>query len=316
MKFNKETPIYKLTALGLRDLTVAIVIGTILFFPLYLFNEIYTTVKIECKVSQLPENDQALKNWYENNGIKEVEIERDKNALIINYKKKFPEIFNSPKWDFPDALQFEELGYREARVLKLSEGFTPSFNIPAFIVPVIMCSQIGFLLVGLWRIRKLKRDNETGAFAGLRFNLPGKILFGFIAGICLVSFGLLYDLIGKYFFGFQPEILDIWKEAKNFSNEIKFLVIILGVIVAPICEEIFFRGAVLRSFAQNEFLVFGVIFSSVMFAAIHFDFASFPAYFIFGVVLALTSWKTNSLVPAIIAHAINNAIAFYLLYAW
>ncbi len=301
--------------LGSKDLTLAILIGTVLFFPLYFFNEIHTTVKIECEVSQLPENDVGLENWYENNGIKEVEIERDKNALIINYKKKFPEIFNSKKWDFPNALQFEELGYREARVLKLSEGFTPSFNIPAFIVPVMMCSQIGFLLVGLWRIRKLKRENETGAFAERRFNLPGKILFGFIAGICLVSFGLLYDFIAKYFFGFQPEILDMWKEVKTFSNEIKFLVIFLGVAIAPICEEIFFRGAVLRSFAQKGFLAFGIIFSSLMFAVIHFDFPLFPAYFIFGVVLALTYWKTNSLIPAILAHAINNAVAFYLLYA-
>ena len=78
MELNKrKNNLYRLVFSSLNDLTIAVVIGTILFLPLYLINEIYTTVKIEYKFSQLPGNDSELKNWYESNGIKQVEIERD-----------------------------------------------------------------------------------------------------------------------------------------------------------------------------------------------------------------------------------------------
>jgi hypothetical protein len=91
----------KLVFLGSRDLTLAILIGTIFFLPFYLINEIYTTVNIEYEFSHLPESDAELENWYRNIGIKEVKIDRSENKIIISYKKRLQEMLN-PDWTFPD----------------------------------------------------------------------------------------------------------------------------------------------------------------------------------------------------------------------
>ena len=142
-----------------------------------------------------------------------------------------------------------------------------------------------------------------------------KLAIGIFAGAGIILIGLLYDLLFRTLFGSQADISGIWNETKKFSPEVKNFIIFAGVIIAPICEEIFFRGALFKSFKDNGYTAFGILFSSLMFAAVHFDPYSFPLYFIFGIALSYTYLKTNSLISAMIAHAINNAVAFYLLYA-
>lgn len=131
----------------------------------------------------------------------------------------------------------------------------------------------------------------------------------------IVLIGLAYDLLFRTLFGSQADISGIWNETKKFSPESKIFIIFAGVIIAPVCEEMFFRAALFKSFKDNGYALFGILFSSLMFAAVHFDPYSFPIYLIFGAALAYLYLKTNSLTSSIIAHAINNAVAFYLLYA-
>jgi membrane protease YdiL (CAAX protease family) len=316
MSFNDEKPkLYKLIFLGLKDLTLAVFIGIIIFLPFYGFNNIRTLTQIECNFSELPENDLALRNWYQSSGITEVKIERDENKLTVTYKKGLTDNPNS-NWIFPPPEKLNELGYKQPSHLKFDDAFSPSFNISSFISPVIICSQIGFLLVGLWRMRQLKKEAQVSSIKAQRKTTLLKILTGIFAGSIIVLFGFLYDLVFRSLLGFQPDASGIWNETKSLNAEARTLIMFLGIIIAPICEEIFFRGGIFKSFAQKGYVIFGVLFSSLIFATVHFDILSFPVYFVFGVILALTYLKTNFLVSSIIAHAINNAVAFYLIYAW
>jgi uncharacterized protein len=91
---------------------------------------------------------------------------------------------------------------------------------------------------------------------------------------------------------------------------------LLIVVVAPICEEIFFRGfffAGMRS--RLPFWAAGAI-SAALFGAVHLSDANLVAGLqlaILGFILAAVYERTDSLWSNIAVHAFNNAIAFAIL---
>lgn len=88
----------------------------------------------------------------------------------------------------------------------------------------------------------------------------------------------------------------------------------LGVVViAPIAEEVFFRGLLLRSLTRRYTDRVAIAVSALIFAASHFKLAQLPALFAVGVVLAALATHHRRLGPAIIAHMAFNATAVVML---
>ena len=90
------------------------------------------------------------------------------------------------------------------------------------------------------------------------------------------------------------------------------LLIITIVIIAPIGEELLFRGFLQKSLekAWND-VTRAILFSSLFFAVIHFNpFWIIQIYFL-GVLLGFLAWKTNSIIPCIIFHVIINATSLF-----
>lgn len=90
---------------------------------------------------------------------------------------------------------------------------------------------------------------------------------------------------------------------------------IAGVIVAPVTEEIFFRGYVFRAMAERKGTVRGVIYSSALFSLLHLNRAAFLPLAVGGSILAVSYRRTGDLWTPIIAHALNNAFSFSILLA-
>ena len=85
------------------------------------------------------------------------------------------------------------------------------------------------------------------------------------------------------------------------------------VIVAPIGEEIVFRGF-LQRFLEKYWkdITRAVLVTSLFFAMIHFNpFWTIQIYML-GVILGFLAWKTKSLIPSILLHIVNNGSAFIL----
>jgi len=91
--------------------------------------------------------------------------------------------------------------------------------------------------------------------------------------------------------------------------------IIVGVIFAPIVEEIFFRGFLFQGFRQKYGWVRGGLLSATVFAIGHLDPVSLIPTFILGVLLAYMYHRSNSVWPGIILHFLVNAFGFCSLYA-
>lgn len=94
------------------------------------------------------------------------------------------------------------------------------------------------------------------------------------------------------------------------------LVFLTVAIIAPVVEEIIFRGIILRGFLRRYSVVKALILSSLLFGFIHLNITQFITAFLVGLLLGWIYYKTNSLLFVILAHALHNAsfVIFYWLF--
>ncbi len=87
-------------------------------------------------------------------------------------------------------------------------------------------------------------------------------------------------------------------------------------VIAPIIEELIFRGLILQGFRRNYNGFVAVFMSALLFALFHLNPWQFPATFILGLLLGWLVVRTNSLFLAILGHSINNAMVLLTITYW
>ena len=87
-----------------------------------------------------------------------------------------------------------------------------------------------------------------------------------------------------------------------------FMQLAYAVILAPIFEEVIYRGLIISMLAPYGKTV-AVLVSALSFALMHGNVPQAISAFASGLVYALIAVKCNSVVPTIIIHAINNLLA-------
>ena len=85
-------------------------------------------------------------------------------------------------------------------------------------------------------------------------------------------------------------------------------------IVPAVLEEIFCRG-LLQGMLRRWGVWFSILLSSAVFTLLHGDISRMPAIFVLSICLGLMAYITNSLMPSMILHFMNNAMSFILLCA-
>ncbi len=81
------------------------------------------------------------------------------------------------------------------------------------------------------------------------------------------------------------------------------------VIAAPILEEFIFRGIILKGFLKNYSPSKAIIWSAVLFGLVHMNPWQFIGATAIGLIIGWLYWKSNSLIPGIILHFVNNLSA-------
>ena len=127
-----------------------------------------------------------------------------------------------------------------------------------------------------------------------------------------VSFILFIPLLFLVSFLIQY-ILPEYEQQKIVLNFKRTLLedkgILLDVLViAPIVEEIIFRGYIYRLLKSKIPIVFSMIISSTLFAIIHFNVLSYILLFVLSVFLTYTYERNGSIVCPIIIHSLFNLI--------
>ena len=91
----------------------------------------------------------------------------------------------------------------------------------------------------------------------------------------------------------------------------RFILLIAGAVLAPIVEEVAFRGILMRALQAQLGTIWAILISSAVFAILHPQLPmGFLSIFALGAGFAVLYRVTGSLWPAIIAHAVNNTLVF------
>jgi membrane protease YdiL (CAAX protease family) len=80
------------------------------------------------------------------------------------------------------------------------------------------------------------------------------------------------------------------------------------VVIAPLTEEILFRGLILQGFYRQYSAKVAVLVSALLFGAIHFNWQQIPGAAALGILLGWTLLKTGSILPCLFIHALNNGL--------
>jgi membrane protease YdiL (CAAX protease family) len=91
------------------------------------------------------------------------------------------------------------------------------------------------------------------------------------------------------------------------------LLVLIVVIAAPIVEELFYRGLLLRSLERRVGNGWAVVWCGLIFGASHFELLQLPALAVFGMVLALLAQRSGRLGPSIFAHMAFNGVTVFAL---
>jgi membrane protease YdiL (CAAX protease family) len=86
----------------------------------------------------------------------------------------------------------------------------------------------------------------------------------------------------------------------------------LLAIVAPVCEEVLFRGLIQRGYEQLGVRA-SIVITGLLFALFHQSLAQGLALIPLAILLSYVAWRTDSLPACILAHAVNNAPAALLI---
>ena len=84
-------------------------------------------------------------------------------------------------------------------------------------------------------------------------------------------------------------------------------------LLAPVCEELVFRGAILRallSWTPRHWVAIAI--SALLFALVHANPAQMPHAFVIGLLLGWLYYRTDSVVPGVVYHWVNNSVAYVL----
>ena len=86
------------------------------------------------------------------------------------------------------------------------------------------------------------------------------------------------------------------------------------VVIAPIAEEVLFRGYLLGKLRKHVPLWVAILVTSVLFGAVHLAWNVGVDVFALSIVLCLLRVSTGRLWPSILLHMLKNGIAFYFLF--
>lgn len=137
------------------------------------------------------------------------------------------------------------------------------------------------------------------------FSTLGMILLLFLA-FYLVN-GFYQYVITVFHLNLQTNDQLILQQSKD-APFTTYATLLASVLVAPICEETFFRGFVFAGFLNRMPVAVAIVLSSLLFAIAHADLGSFAVLFSIGLALAFIRWRTRSLWPGILLHLLNNGV--------
>lgn len=131
----------------------------------------------------------------------------------------------------------------------------------------------------------------------------------------ILSFVFFFTIMGliayiSNIYNFQiPGIGEQQSYDKIFKGLNIFSIIIIAGIIAPVIEEITFRGLLFQQVKFSNSIK--ILITAALFSTIHLQFEVFLPLFLLGLILGYLRISQDSIYPPIIFHVFNNLLALY-----
>ncbi len=238
-----------------------------------------------------------------------------------NFKKENPPVVKSYvpdiKWNALDAIislafltvVLVAIYFGSAKLFEVSGGeqFFNSSNIGNISFTVLYGIQVFLMLGVVWFFAIFRRKSHLKDLGLRYYSILKTIWYAFICLLAIFLVSFLYVFLMNSLFGIEAPPSKIETLIRNRSISSNILLVVVAVI-APLSEEIFFRGFLYSAFRKSWGVNAALFLSSFLFAAVHLELYSFIPLMIIGWLLAYLFERTKSLMPAIFLHGTYNLI--------
>ncbi|MDD2228516.1 MAG: ABC transporter permease [Candidatus Cloacimonetes bacterium] len=170
-------------------------------------------------------------------------------------------------------------------------------------------TQLGIIFIPVFLVLRLLKQKKNDI---LRFKAPKikeLLLIPFIAIPAAIIVSILSQLI-NYIFPFPPAYLEALSKLFTMDKNMAKVFLIMAVLPG-VCEELMFRGFMIRFFEKYGNKI-AVIISALLFAAFHLDPFRFVPVLLLGLLLGYLTVRSGSIVNSMLSHTINNGLALVL----
>ena len=187
--------------------------------------------------------------------------------------------------------------------------FTASWGTGEWLFARNIPSQLCYIIFALAFVRLISER----AYFSESFTSPFKAVFTgvgyalFIPAIYAVS--LFWMEFAQYFLALDLQnqgIVDVFASIKSPCALV--LATLCVCILAPVAEELVFRGVLYRSLKWLVNPILAAIVTAALFALIHSSVYAFPALFLFSILLTLSYEKCGNICAPIVLHSLFNLL--------
>ncbi len=146
-----------------------------------------------------------------------------------------------------------------------------------------------------WKIKPI-REGIFKSITGWLMIMPLVLLIGW----------LMNEIIGDQ--GGSNPLLELVLNSDEFIPLL--LLFITTVIIAPVFEELVFRGVLLPVLVSKTGKISGVLLSALIFALAHLSVGELPPLFVLGIGLGLMRLSAGRLLPCALMHSLWNGVTF------
>lgn len=211
---------------------------------------------------------------------------------------------------FADAAQgmSMDMGQEEMNqyYISLTSDFLsgPSYNILMFVV------YIGYLVFfGLWFWLMFCRKKQTGDWKQV---LKPRRIIGIVG--CGIALQLALSMALTVILPLLPKIFESYSSVMNALGSESVLMILCVCILAPIGEELIFRGLTFRIMRKAVPLWAAVVVQALLFGIYHMNLVQGVYAFLLGLLFGYVAYRYGSVVPGILLHMVVNSSSYLIGY--
>ena len=223
----------------------------------------------------------------------------------------------NPVWNLMDVLFIALFGIvSQAIVLWVAIGVAHSMamfhgktDLTSNALVIVPAEMVGYCLLLAFMAQIVKLKYGADFFTALSWNAPR--LSSALVAVC-AGFGcaFLSQIVYLLFSRWAPKSVPMDELFRDRTSG--FVLALFGILIAPLMEELFFRGFLYPALARATGTVAAVVLTSVAFGALHSPqlahaWVPLTAILLFSFCLTIVRAKSKSVATTVIMHASYNA---------